>query len=82
MGNIDISKLQELKFFDVKDPFAWDYWQNISIDIPKAGVIHATIFFQNGPTQGSHDITATDIPDLNEKLIGFFEAMKFKSNVE
>lgn len=79
-GNLDITGLQELKFFDLKDPFAFDYWQNVNIDIPRVGIIRATIFFQNGPTAGQHDIEAFDIPELNEKIMGFFDAMKAKSN--
>jgi hypothetical protein len=73
---IDISKLQELKFFDVKDPFKWEYFESVDIHMTKAGVMSATLYWQNGPTGGHHDITAYSMDDFNEQLFSLIDSMK------
>lgn len=74
MDGIDITELQDLKFYDLKDPFKADCVQSIDIHISKTA-INATVYFRNGNTDGSHFISAFSIVELNEKLHGFMESM-------
>lgn len=72
--NIDITDLQSLLFYDVKNPFNADGFEGLDIHISKYRV-NATIYFKNGNTSGNHYIEAHDIKELNEKLNDFFAAM-------
>ena len=57
---------------DLRDPFNSEHCEKVTMWIRKnwSGVIvfEATVYFQNGPTNGEHNITADSFPDLVRKV--------------
>ena len=75
---MDITDFQELKFYDVKDPFTWDGLQSIDVHFGRES-IYADISFANGNTTGNHTIYATTPKEIMEKLDEFIETMRLKT---
>lgn len=74
---MDITDYQKIKFYDLKDPFDEAGFQSLSIFITRS-CANASISFMNGNTMGCHQVNASNIDELNDKLADFFAAMKEK----
>ena len=62
----------------IANPFNMRYVQSIHMNMRKRLfsdelVFEATIYFKNGSTSGSQDITGTDFSDLFQKVMNFCE---------
>jgi hypothetical protein len=76
MDSLDISKLQEVKFSDLLDPFSSKYVEDVSINISKDGHCTTMVSFVNGNTCGSHLIEADSPKEMGVKIDNFFANMK------